>query len=117
MAAIMSPSGRIRVVTTFIFLIGFLLMVRLYYVQIVDGTAYEEKATRQYVHTSQDIFNRGTIYYTTKDGEKVGAASMKAGYVLAVNPEMITDAESVYEALDPHIDIDRDRFFRKGNPA
>jgi stage V sporulation protein D (sporulation-specific penicillin-binding protein) len=100
-------------VTTFIFLIGFLLIIRLYYVQIIDGTAYEEKATRQYVHTSQDIFNRGTIYYTTKDGEKVGAASMKAGYVLAVNPEMITDAESVYEALDPHIDIDRMAFLEK----
>lgn len=99
--------------TTFIFLIGFLLIIRLYYVQIIDGTAYEEKATRQYVHTSQDIFNRGTIYYTTKDGEKVGAASMKAGYVLAVNPEMITDAESVYEALDPHIDIDRMAFLEK----
>jgi stage V sporulation protein D (sporulation-specific penicillin-binding protein) len=117
MTAIMSPSGRIRVVTTFIFLIGFLLMVRLYYVQIVEGSTYEEKATRQYVHTSQDIFNRGTIYYTTKDGEKVGAASMKAGYVLAVNPEMITDAESVYEALDPHIDIDKIAFLEKATLA
>lgn len=113
MVAITSPSGRIRVVTTFIFLIGFLLIVRLYYVQIVEGGAYEEKATRQYVHTAQDIFNRGTIYYTTKDGEKVGAASMKAGYVLAVNPEMITDPASVYAALDPYIDIDQATFIEK----
>lgn len=105
--------GRIRIVTSFILLIGVLLIVRLYYVQIAHGSSYEEKAKRQYVHTSQDIFNRGTIYYTTKDGEKVGAASMKAGYVLAANPEQITDAGDAYSKLSPVLEIEKEDFIKK----
>jgi stage V sporulation protein D (sporulation-specific penicillin-binding protein) len=103
---------RIRIVTTVISVIGFLLIVRLYYVQIAQGAVYEERAKRQYVHTSQDIFNRGTIYYTTKDGEKVGAASMKAGYVLAVNPEQVTDPEAIFAKISPILPLERDAFIK-----
>ncbi|MCU0678216.1 MAG: penicillin-binding protein 2 [Candidatus Pacebacteria bacterium] len=110
---VVSQGGRIRVITSFIFILGFLLIIRLYYVQIVQGSEYEERARRQYVHTAQDIFNRGTIYYTTKDGEKVGAASMKSGFVLAVNPEQITDAEKAYAALAPLLTLDKVEFVRK----
>jgi cell division protein FtsI/penicillin-binding protein 2 len=93
--------------------IGVLLMVRLYYIQIAYGNYYEDKAKRQYVHTSQDIFDRGTIYYLTKDGEKVGAASMKAGYVLAVNPARLEDAKSAYVALQPYLSIPEEEFMQK----
>ncbi len=98
-----SLTSRIRIITTVIFLIGFLLIVRLYYIQIAHGQAYEERAKRQYIHTAKDIFNRGVIYYTTKDGDKVGAASMKSGYVLAVNPQLITDPQRVYQDIQQHI--------------
>ena len=108
-----NQATRIRIITTVISLIGLLLIVRLYHVQIAEGKVYEERAKRQYVHTSQDIFNRGTIYYQTKDGEKVGAASIKSGYVLAVNPQMIQDAASAYEQLDPFIETERDEFIRR----
>lgn len=110
---VVSLGGRIRVITSVIFILGFLLIVRLYYVQIVQGDSYQERAQRQYVHTSQDIFNRGTIYYTTKDGEKVGAASMKSGFELAVNPEQISDVEQTYNALAPHLTLAKDEFIRK----
>jgi stage V sporulation protein D (sporulation-specific penicillin-binding protein) len=113
MRGVVTMGGRIRVITSFIFILGFLLIVRLYFVQILEGSAYEERAKRQYVHTSQDIFNRGTIYYTTKDGEKVGAASMKAGYVLAVNPEQLEDAGLAYEKLAPQLGLTRDEFMTK----
>ncbi len=105
---------RIRVITGIVTVLGLLLIVRLYYIQVLHRDDYEEKATSQYVHTAQDIFNRGTIYYTTKDGEKVGAASMKAGYVLAVNPELITDAEGAYAALAPLLPaLAKDDFIKK----
>jgi cell division protein FtsI/penicillin-binding protein 2 len=99
MRSIASIPGRIRVVTGVILFLGFLLIVRLYYVQMLQGEDYQERARKQYVHTADGIFDRGTIYYTTKDGEKVGAASMKSGYVLAVNPTLITDAGAVFEKL------------------
>lgn len=106
-------SKRIRIITSTIFCIGLLLIIRLYYIQIAHGDTYEERAKRQYVHTSQDIFNRGTIYFTTKDGEKVGAASMKAGYLLAVNPEQVTDAAAAYRAVAPYITLTEAEFIKK----
>lgn len=113
MRSVASHPGRIRVVTGFILLLGFLLLVRLYHVQIVEGSSYQERARKQYVHTAEDIFDRGTIYYTTKDGEKVGAASMKSGFVLAVNPTLITDAAAVYDKLAALLPLDRDEFIRQ----
>ncbi len=113
MRTIASISGRIRVVTGVILFLGFLLIVRLYYVQMLQGEDYQERARKQYVHTADGIFDRGTIYYTTKDGEKVGAASMKSGYVLAVNPTLITDAGAVFEKLSSHMSVDREEFIRK----
>ncbi|MFM2423772.1 MAG: hypothetical protein RLZZ70_159 [Candidatus Parcubacteria bacterium] len=106
-------SARIRIVSLVILFIGALLMVRLYQVQIASGADYEERAKRQYVHTSQDIFDRGTIYFTTKDGEKVGAASMKAGYVLAVNPEQMTDVEAAFNALSGLITTPKENFVKR----
>ncbi len=108
-----SVSVRLRIVSIVIMTIGVLLMVRLYYIQVAYGNYYEDKAKRQYVHTSQDIFDRGTIYYLTKDGEKVGAASMKAGYVLAVNPSRITDIDAAYGALAPHLKVTEAEFKEK----
>jgi stage V sporulation protein D (sporulation-specific penicillin-binding protein) len=94
---------RIRIISGFILLLGFLLIVRLYYIQLAQGDYYQDKAERQYVHTAQDLYTRGTIYFTTKDGERVGAASMKSGYLMAVNPTMIKSPTEAYQALIPYL--------------
>lgn len=110
---VFDPANRLRIVSAVVLLLGLLLIVRLYFVQIVHGETYQERATRQYVHTADGIFDRGTIYFTTKDGEKVGAAAMKSGYILAVNPEHITDAGETYTTIKEHIPhITEDEFKR-----
>lgn len=108
-----STTARIRIISAVIFFIGFLLIVRLYQIQIHQAAAYQEKAERQYVHTAKDVYNRGSIYFTTKDGEKVSAASVTSGYLLAVNPTLITDAGAVYEQIKNLIDFSRDEFITK----
>lgn len=108
-----STTARIRIISAFIFFIGFLLIVRLYHIQINQAKAYREKAERQYVHTAKDVYNRGSIYFTTKDGEKVSAASVTSGYLVAVNPTMITDPEAVYEKIKMHVTIAKDDFMEK----
>jgi hypothetical protein len=57
---------------------------------------YKETGERQYVHTVRDLYKRGSIYFTTKDNEKVSAATIKSGYLLAIDPSRIEDAEGVY---------------------
>jgi stage V sporulation protein D (sporulation-specific penicillin-binding protein) len=108
-----ATNSRIRIISAFIFFIGFLLIVRLYQIQIHQASAYQEKAQRQYVHTAKDVYNRGSIYFTTKDGEKVSAASVTSGYLLAVNPTLITDPAAVYEALKNYISLSADDFVKK----
>ncbi|MBY0538059.1 penicillin-binding protein 2 [Patescibacteria group bacterium] len=104
---------RIRIISAFIFFIGFLLIVRLYQIQIQQASAYQEKAERQYVHTAKDVYNRGSIYFTTKDGEKVSAASITSGYLLAVNPSLITNPDEVYEKLSLFTTLSREEFVEK----
>ena len=108
-----STTARIRVISAVIFFIGFLLIVRLYHIQINQAEAYREKAERQYVHTAKDVYNRGSIYFTTKDGEKVSAASVTSGYLVAVNPQMITDPEAVYEKIKMHVSMSKADFIEK----
>ncbi len=110
-------NSRIRIISAFIFFIGFLLIVRLYQIQIHQASAYQEKAERQYVHTAKDVYNRGSVYFTTKDGEKVSAASITSGYLLAVNPSLITDSAAVYDKLKNFTTLSLDDFIKKATLA
>ena len=106
-------TSRIRIISAVIFFIGFLLIIRLYQIQVHQASAYQEKAERQYVHTAKDVYNRGSIYFTTKDGEKVSAASVTSGYLLAVNPELIKDPADVYSKIKDDITLSQEDFVTK----
>lgn len=101
---------RIRIITALVMTISLLLVVRLYFVQVAYSAYYEERAQRQYVNTVQDLYTRGNIYFTTKSGERVSAATIKSGFLLAVNPTMITNPDAAYEAVADYIDIDKELF-------
>ena len=105
-----SAVTKIRYITGAILLLALILLARLYFVQIVHGDTYREKAERQYVHTVRDLFARGSIYLTTKDGESVSAATIQSGYLLAIDPTRIQDAEGTYNVLSGIIAIDRTDF-------
>jgi len=104
---------RIRIITGCLLAIGLIIIGRLYYVQITAHGYYVERAERQYVHTVSNYFDRGSIYFTTKDNEVVSAASVKNGFVLAINPQAITDSEAVYTALAEHVTLDRNWFMER----
>ncbi len=104
---------RIRIITGVVLSVALLLVVRLYYLQIHQHAYYEDKAQRQYVHTVRDLYDRGSIYFMTKAGEEVSAATIQSGYTLAVDPTRITDAEAAYSAIVPFLDIDHDVFLTR----
>ncbi len=111
---------RIRFITGGVLLIALLLVVRLYVVQVAEGEAYTERAEQQYVRSVQGLFDRGTVYFTTKDGTRVSAATLKTGYTLAVSPDFVRDAEEAYEKLNPLVPMDKEAFLahadKKGDP-
>lgn len=96
---------RIRIITGCIFILVLILIGRLYQVQVLAHDHYSDLAEGQYIHTKQDLYSRGSIYFTTKEGEKVSAASIRSGYVLAFNPTLVIDANKICEAVLPYLSI------------
>lgn len=106
---------RARVLSGAFILIGLLLVTRLYFVQIVHGSAYQKDAMGQYIEQSPESNARGTIFFTAKNGELVSAAVTQTGWRIAINPEVVTDPQSVYDTLNAITPIDREKFFASAN--
>lgn len=106
---------RIRVITGVVLLLALILLFRLYHLQVSQNDFYAEKAERQYVHTKQDLYSRGSIFFTTRDKEKVSAASIRSGFLLAFNPSLINDPNVVCEKLSTLIKIEKDRCIEKAS--
>jgi len=104
---------QIRIITGVILFLSLVLIGRLYYIQVMQRDFYSERAERQYVHTVDDLYSRGSIFFTTKDGQHVSAATIQAGYQLVMNPTRITDAEVAYEKLSTVIDLNREHFMAR----
>jgi cell division protein FtsI/penicillin-binding protein 2 len=70
---------RLRVISAIIALVALLLVARLYFVQVVHGAEFSLRAERQYVSSSQTLFDRGSIFFTSKDGTEISAATLTSG--------------------------------------
>lgn len=101
---------RVRVLSLFAILLALLLIVRLYFIQIVHGDDYRAEALGQYVAETGEMPDRGNIFFTKKDGEEVAAAVMQGGWRIAINPKLLQEPESVYATLSKITQIDRARF-------
>lgn len=106
---------RMRLIIVILLIFAFLIIGRLYFVQLVKGETYSERAGKQYVRPDDNIYNRGNIYFTNKDGERISAATLKSGFTVAINPQKISDPEKVYEDLSLFLEIDKDEFMKKSS--
>lgn len=102
---------RIRILSIFILFVALLLGAKLYFVQIIYGDVFSEKADRQYIKPNQDLYNRGNIFFQDKDGNLVSGATLKTGYTIAINPKLILDESYTYNSLKEIIEVDEETFF------
>jgi stage V sporulation protein D (sporulation-specific penicillin-binding protein) len=79
---------RIRIIAACIFLFSMLLIIKLYSLQIIHNEDFRDRADRQYQRPA-NAFNRGTIYFTDKGGNQISAATLKTGFILAINPKTL----------------------------
>src|SRR3989344_5954808 len=91
--------SRIRVIFGFIVLAAALIFVRLYFIQIVYGDDYAQKADRQFASGGSGLFDRGSIYFTRKDDTLISAATLSTGFLVAINPQTLQDPEAAYVAI------------------
>ena len=103
---------RMRAVFTIIVLVGFVLIANLFYVQITHGSQFRAQADGQYVVSTYNSFERGSIFFEEKDGARITAAGQKSGYKLSVNPkEFRGDREELYEKINTIQPLDKEEFF------
>ncbi|MCM2339481.1 MAG: penicillin-binding protein 2 [Burkholderiales bacterium] len=106
---------RTRIIFFCISAFAFILIGKLFLVQVVHSESYKERADRQYSTPSSNIFERGSIYFSRKDNQLVSAAMQIAGFKIAINPIKIIDKEKVYTDLSNIVVIDHDDFILKAN--
>ncbi|PCI90572.1 hypothetical protein COB18_00640 [Candidatus Kaiserbacteria bacterium] len=106
---------RTRVILGAILLVACVLIVRLYFLQIVHGTEYRAEASDQYVSTSGGFYDRGSIFFVSKDGLEVRGATIRTGYILALKPIEVTDVDQLYRVLAPYTEIDQETFYFRAN--
>ncbi len=106
---------RLRIVSLVIILITFVFVGRLFLVQVVKKEVFAERADRQYVTPTDQIFERGSILFTRKDGELVSVALQISGFKLAINPNKISNIENTYEKLNAIVPLDKEDFLAKAN--
>lgn len=106
---------RIRIVYILIFLFGLGILGRLFFLQILHHSDYKEMANRQYFVSPAQYFDRGSIFFESKDGEIVSAATIKEGCLLAINPTLLKDPKDAYNKISQIIDLDKDLFFKSAD--
>lgn len=106
---------RIRIVIVCIFLIAIILLSRLFFVQIIHKNVYIERADKQYVTPASNIFNRGLIFFSNKDGSLSAAGTIISGFKMAIIPKDIVNPSDTYSKLSPYLKMDKETFISKAS--
>lgn len=91
--------SRIRLVLAFVILVAIAIVVRLYFIQIIHGDEYAQKADKQFASGGSGLFDRGAIYFTRKDGTLISAATLSTGFLVAINPQTLNNPEAAYAVI------------------
>ena len=105
--------SRIRIILSLVIIVALGIILRLYFVQIVNGEDYAQKADRQFSSGGSGLFDRGSIYFTRKDGSLISMATLATGFLVAINPQTLNDPETAYSAISAvsSSTISREAFF------
>ncbi len=106
---------RIRFILGCIVLAALVLIMSLFSTQILHGKNYRLRAEAQYVKPAVTIFDRGSIFFSSKDDTQVTAATVSAGYMVYINPSLITTPEQDYQVLSQYIKLDHADFIMRAN--
>lgn len=93
--------------------VALIFIAKLYLLQVLQGAQFREKAERQYMRPNDTLYDRGSIFFTMKDGSLVSAAGLKSGFTVVIHPAEIQDAGFLFSELEKILPLDRDGFFAK----
>ncbi len=82
-------------------------------IQVARGSEFRKNVNDQYAQIFGEGFDRGTIYFTSKSGEFISAATLKNGYKFAIDPSNIENPELIYNDIGQALGVDRDFFMKR----
>ena len=104
---------RTRVIYFFILAASLVLIGKLFLIQIVHSESFKSQADRQYYSPAEKIYERGTIYFTRKDGQLVSSALQTSGYKLVINPSKLLNIDDTLAKLKSVVALDEEEFILK----
>ncbi|MFA6459031.1 MAG: penicillin-binding protein 2 [Candidatus Paceibacterota bacterium] len=104
----MTAKERIRTRVIFLGMIvsALVLTATLYSTQVVAGKKYADRAEVQYTKPAATFFDRGTIYFSLKDGTSIAGATIEQGNLIYMNGKQVEEPDQALAALSEFITID-----------
>ncbi len=109
----MRSHDRAHVVLFIWLLLAFVIILRAFYIQVIQHEKYTDLGTRQYVSSVPINFDRGTILFSRYGGTPVPAAQLRATYRIAIDPTQIVDAEALFTKLSRYLPLEKESFLEK----
>lgn len=104
---------RLYFIVVIVFVVAFAIEARLYFLQVMRHDEYVNLADRQYSSGVRKLFDRGSIYFTSKNGSDIAAATLKVGYNVVINPSVIEMPEDIYNNLSFDLELDVEDFLAR----
>ncbi len=96
-----------------IFALAALFIVRLFFIQVVKADHYRAEADKQHFSPgSARIYDRGSIFFTDKNGKKISAATLETSYLLIMNPTLIKSVDEAWQKVSPLVVMDKEKFYQ-----
>lgn len=104
-----------KLISVFVLAFASILIYRLYDIQIVKGEEYNREAEKQYFRLRPNSQNRGSIFFSNKDSSLFPAAIQKIGFIITIDPSIISTEshEYTFEKLASVIELERDFFMER----
>lgn len=97
------------------FILLFIVIARIFYIQVVQHDYYLALGNKQYVASVLLNFDRGSVYFSHYKGSPVPAAQLESVYHVAIDPAQVKDAQVLYTKLSSVIPLDEQTFLEKAN--
>lgn len=104
---------RIRWSFLIFLVLGLIITIRLFFLQVISGEYFRTLAVRQYNFFGDISPRRGDIFLTDKNNDLYSAASTKEGYLLYINPDKLVDSEDAYAKLKNYLELDKEDFIMR----
>lgn len=103
---------RVRLIFSMLILIALLIIARLYFLQVIHGEEYSAMADGQYVNHNTGFYDRGDIFFVNKNGQEISGATIKSGYILAINPMIVSSPSDLYKKISEITELNESVFAR-----